>query len=248
MTDDRYDTRPMRGTRGSDSEPTEAFTTPQVAATKPMPTMAPPSHASEPSFASDTPTEELRGAHIPPSFRGPAPLPPSSPPPMSVPGFDPASAPYIAETKVFVAPDGSPIQSGVQTSRFGFGSRQFPPGYPQGSPPADPSASASRSLPPRSASPHPSSYPYATAPASSSPFAASVVAPNPGSHIRVGLLVWGVVLMIAGLATIMATAFGGASFQGLIVVLFALAGIAFLYLAYRIGKQSEKEPESNPYS
>ena len=50
--------------------------------------------------------------------------------------------------------------------------------------------------------------------------------------MSVGLLVWGAILTIVGLILVFTSIFGGNTFQAIVVILFAAAGIGFLILAY----------------
>ncbi|WP_099333111.1 hypothetical protein [Actinomyces minihominis] len=125
-------------------------------------------------------------------------------------------------TKVFVAPDGSRISM-----------QDLPLGGPRVPTTPTPHGAATTGMP--FASPAPS--PEAPAPdfsAAAGYYAAPLyprAEPGP-APISVGMLVWGVILMILGLMVVFSPITGAGGFQALIILLFAGAGIAFLVLAY----------------
>lgn len=59
---------------------------------------------------------------------------------------------------------------------------------------------------------------------------------GPNQNIQVGLLVWSAVLIIVGAILVIVPALGIPTFQGVVVSMFALAGLAFLGLALYIAK------------
>ncbi len=121
---------------------------------------------------------------------------------------------------IYVAPDGTRIQGAPAQ---GAGSFQAAPGY--GAP-----------RPAQQAYGQPATQPYG-APHAPLPAHADTADPQ----ISVGLLAWGVVLMIFGLLLILAPLFGAGSLQTLIVITFAVAGIAFLVLAYMTSRDAPQK-------
>lgn len=91
---------------------------------------------------------------------------------------------------------------------------------------------------------------YSTAPtvgapmnASGSAYGGSPSMVTASSQINVGLLAWGVILVIFGVLLVFSPLFGASSLQTLLVITFAIAGIAFLALAYVTSKGDQKLPE-----
>ena len=125
-------------------------------------------------------------------------------------------------TKIYVAPDGSRIKGGP-----GQGS-----GIHQARPVATPTYGSTSS-------------PRAPGNSSGSGFGGYGgvygAAPSPITHsvpaqINVGLLAWGVILVIFGTLLVFTPVFGAGTLQTLVVITFAAAGIAFLALAYLTSK------------
>lgn len=113
--------------------------------------------------------------------------------------------------KIYVAPDGSRIQGGLNQGSGLYQARPTAPHtYRSGSPAGSPGYSSGGG--------------FAPAP---SP---TVMSNQP--QISVGLLAWGVILVIFGILMVFAPIFGAGTMQALIVITFAAAGIAFLVLAY----------------
>lgn len=61
--------------------------------------------------------------------------------------------------------------------------------------------------------------------------------PKPENKVSVGLLVWAAVLLIVGLVTVLVPALGLPSFQGVVVSMFSVMGLAFLGLALYAAKR-----------
>lgn len=159
-----------------------------------------------------------------------------------------ANEPRFTTQTIYLAPDGSPISPAATN-----GVRPPTTGPAPQRPPTGPSGAPAQPAPPgiwRSSSPvdgqTPSHLRFAPQP---------YVGPSADPVPNVGLLVWGVVLVIAGLLMLLLSIFGGHAFPTLMVILFAAAGIGFLVMAYvtaqrngvpTVRRQGAPQPEGEP--
>lgn len=150
----------------------------------------------------DTPTEK---------FTMPSTQPGSTQP---MPNMQPSpTQPMPPVQRIFVAPDGSRIATST-----------MPGGAPNY---AGPYASPTNQYSSGVAAPQAS---YSAMPQAR--YGTATVPKEGPQTMNVGLLVWGAILAIVGLILVFTSIFGGNTFQAIVVILFAAAGIGFLILAY----------------
>lgn len=150
----------------------------------------------------DTPTEK---------FTMPSTQPGSTQP---MPNMQPSpTQPMPPVQRIFVAPDGSRIATST-----------MPGGAPNY---AGPYAAPTNQYGPGMAAPQ---APYSAMPQAR--YGTATVPEEGPQTMNVGLLVWGAILAIVGLILVFTSIFGGNTFQAIVVILFAAAGIGFLILAY----------------